>query len=143
MFCRVSKRRTPCHAADIEVEPHVDIERMGVDSIMVRWFVRGMGGKLVDLFQTRWDCLTSTFWERELDLDCPVMPSFSPARRDLTKAPVTEITTTSPYDDVRLLGSYTERASNASLLKANAYFRVSSTSAFPPMRANHVTHTSS
>ncbi len=64
----VSEKCPPFHVTDEDVEPSVDVEYLDVDSIIAHQFVRGIGGKIAVLYETRWIGLTSTSWERESDL---------------------------------------------------------------------------
>lgn len=62
MFPSSSSKACGCfHPTDIDVEPHLEIERLGVDTIAHR--LEEWGGKLAMLYQTRWVGSASILWE--------------------------------------------------------------------------------
>ena len=68
VLSRVSEKSPPFHATDDDVEPTLDVERLEVDVIIAHQVVRGFGGRIAVLYETRWVGLSSTSWEREADL---------------------------------------------------------------------------
>lgn len=65
IFCRVGMRLPPFHATDTDVDPYVGVEHLGVASVVAHQVIRGMGGNLTGFYQTRWEGLMNTSWERE------------------------------------------------------------------------------
>lgn len=55
------------HATEENVELFVEVERMEVDFIIAHQFVRGSGGGIAILYETRIR-VTGSFWEGETDL---------------------------------------------------------------------------
>ena len=68
VLARTSRKSPPFHATEDDVESFIEVERLEVDLIVAHQFVRGSGGKIAVLYETRWIGLTSSSWERETDL---------------------------------------------------------------------------
>lgn len=68
VLASVSEKSPPFHVTVDDVEPTLNVERLEVDVIVAHQFVRGWGGRISVLYETRWVGLSSTSWEREADL---------------------------------------------------------------------------
>ena len=68
VLASVSEKSPPFHVTDDDVESTLDVERLELDVIVAHQFIRGWGGRISVLYETRWVGLSSTSWEREADL---------------------------------------------------------------------------
>ena len=68
VLASTAEKSPPFHATVDDVELALDVERLEVDVIVAHQFVRGWGGRISVLYETRWVGLSSTSWERETDL---------------------------------------------------------------------------
>ena len=60
VLANVSEKCPPFRVTDDDVESSIDVEHLEVDTIVTHQFVRGRGGKIAVLFETRWIGLAST-----------------------------------------------------------------------------------
>ena len=119
----------PFHVTDDDVEPSIDVEYLEVDTIVAHQFVRGRGGKVAVLYETRWICNVSA------------VPFFSIGQENQFNVAMPAINVTATCDGAPLPEKFIKNEANALLPEDTCLLVANSMSVFLQMVVNFGVHT--